>query len=267
MDCRRCPGSIFIYGEEVIVAGHSKWANTKHRKAAQDAKRGKIFTKLIRELTVAARQGGDDPNANPRLRAAMDKALSSNMTKDTMQRAIDRGAGNSEADNMEELTYEGYGPAGVAVLVECMTDNRNRTASEVRHAFTKNGGNLGTSGSVAFMFNQRGNISFPAGNDEDAIMEAALEAGAEDIVTNDDGSIDVVTDTKTFGKVKDALAAAGLDVENSEVGMFPDTYSKIDDADTAQTIIKLVDMLEDLDDVQNVYSNADIDDAVLAEIE
>ncbi|BBG30219.1 MULTISPECIES: YebC/PmpR family DNA-binding transcriptional regulator [Zymobacter] len=249
------------------MAGHSKWANTKHRKAAQDAKRGKIFTKLIRELTIAARQGGADPNANPRLRAAIDKALSSNMTKDTMQRAIDRGAGNTEADNMEELTYEGYGAAGVAVLVECMTDNRNRTASEVRHAFTKNGGNLGTSGSVAFMFTRRGNISFPAGSDEEAIMEAALEAGAEDVIINDDGSIDVATDVKSFGDVKDALEAAGLKAEDSEVGMFPDNYSEISDVDTASKIIKLVDMLEDLDDVQNVYSNADFDDAILAELE
>lgn len=249
------------------MAGHSKWANTKHRKAAQDAKRGKIFTKLIRELTIAARQGGADPSANPRLRAAIDKALSSNMTKDTMQRAIDRGAGNTEADNMEELTYEGYGAAGVAVLVECMTDNRNRTASEVRHAFTKNGGNLGTSGSVAFMFTRRGNISFPAGSDEEAIMEAALEAGAEDVIVNDDGSIDVATDVKSFGDIKDALEAAGLKAEDSEVGMFPDSYSEIGDADTASKIIKLVDMLEDLDDVQNVYSNADFDDAVLAELE
>ena len=248
------------------MAGHSKWANTKHRKAAQDAKRGKIFTKLIRELTISARQGGADPSANPRLRAAIDKALSNNMTKDTMQRAIDRGAGNSEADNMEELTYEGYGAAGVAVLVECMTDNRNRTASEVRHAFTKHGGNLGTSGSVAFMFQKRGNISFQAGSNEDAIMEAALEAGADDVVVNSDGSIDVITDVKTFGDVKDALDAAGLTAEDSEVGMFPDTYSEITDSDTAAKIIKLVDMLEDLDDVQNVYTNADMSDALLAEL-
>lgn len=249
------------------MAGHSKWANTKHRKAAQDAKRGKIFTKLIRELTIAARQGGADPSANPRLRAAIDKALSSNMTKDTMQRAIDRGAGNSEADNMEELIYEGYGAAGVAVLVECMTDNRNRTASEVRHAFTKHGGNLGTSGSVAFMFNQRGNISFSADSDEDAIMEAALEAGADDVITNDDGSIDVITDVKNFGDIKDALEAVGLKAEDSEVGMFPDNYSNITDVDTATKIIKLIDMLEDLDDVQNVYTNADFDDTILAELE
>lgn len=249
------------------MAGHSKWANIKHRKAAQDAKKGKIFTKLIRELTVAARQGGGEPNDNPRLRAAIDKALANNMTKDTIQRAIDRGAGNSDADDMEEIVYEGYGPEGVAVLVECMTDNRNRTVSDVRHAFSKNGGNLGTSGSVAFMFNKQGRLSFPAGSDEESMMEAALEAGAEDVITHDDGSIDVVTTPKAFGAVKDALVNAELEPESSEVGMYPENDSLIHDVEVAKKVIKLFDMLEDLDDVQNVYSNADFADNVLAELE
>ncbi|RKR06169.1 YebC/PmpR family DNA-binding regulatory protein [Kushneria sinocarnis] len=249
------------------MAGHSKWANIKHRKAAQDARRGKIFTRLIRELTVAARQGGGEPNDNPRLRAAIDKALSNNMTKDAIQRAVDRGVGNTETDNMEELTYEGYGPDGVAMLVECMTDNRNRTASEVRHAFSKQGGNMGTSGSVSFMFRHRGYISFPAGSNEETIIEAALEAGAEDVVTNEDGSIDVVTTPGHFGAVKDALVSAGLEPERSEVGMYPDTYSTVDDVETARKVIRLFDMLEDLDDVQNVYSNADFADSVMTELE
>ncbi|GHA86409.1 YebC/PmpR family DNA-binding transcriptional regulator [Modicisalibacter luteus] len=248
------------------MAGHSKWANIKHRKAAQDAKKGKVFTKLIRELTVAARQGSGEPADNPRLRAAVDKALASNMTKDTIQRAIDRGAGNQDADDMEELTYEGYGPDGVAILVECMTDNRNRTVSEVRHAFNKHDGNLGTSGSVAFLFSKQGRMRFPPGCSEEDIMAAALEAGAEDVVANDDGTFEVVTDPKEFGVVKDALVASDLNPQSSEVGMFPDSYSPIVDVDTARKIIKLVDMLEDLDDVQNVYSNADFDEEVLARL-
>ncbi|MDW5375553.1 YebC/PmpR family DNA-binding transcriptional regulator [Halomonas sp. HP20-15] len=249
------------------MAGHSKWANIKHRKAAQDARKGKVFTKLIRELSVAARQGGDEPNDNPRLRAAIDKALANNMTKDTIQRAIDRGAGNADGDAMEETVYEGYGPDGVAVLVECMTDNRNRTVSDVRHAFTKHGGNLGTSGSVAFLFSQQGRLSFAADCDEEAIMDVALDAGAEDIVTLDDGAIEVVTTPKAFGGVKDALDAAELAPERSEVGMFPDSYAPVEDVEVARKIVKLFDRLEDLDDVQNVYSNADFADAVLAELE
>ncbi len=248
------------------MAGHSKWANIKHRKAAQDAKKGKIFTKLIRELTVAARHGGGEPDDNPRLRAAIDKALASNMTKDTIQRAIDRGAGSGDSDEMEETVYEGYGPEGVAVLVECMTDNRNRTVSDVRHAFTKNGGNLGTSGSVAFMFHQQGRLGYPAGSDEDRVLEMALEAGAEDVINHDDGSFEVVTTAKTFGRVKDTLVEAELEPESSDVGMYPDNYSPVSDAEVAKRVIKLVDMLEDLDDVQNVYSNADFDDDVLAEL-
>jgi len=248
------------------MAGHSKWANIKHRKAAQDAKRGKIFTKLIRELTVAAKLGGPVPADNPRLRAAVDKALTANMTRDTIDRAIARGAGSNDADNMEELTYEGYGSGGVAVLVEVMTDNRNRTVSEVRHAFSKCGGNLGTDGSVAYLFTRRGQISYAPGVDEDALMEAALEAGAEDVVGNEDGSFDVFTAFEDFGTVKDALEAAGFPSEAAEISMIPSTTTALD-LETAQKVIRLVDMLEDLDDVQNVYSNADIPDDVLAQIE
>lgn len=248
------------------MAGHSKWANIKHRKAAQDAKRGKIFTKLIRELTVAAKLGGPEPADNPRLRSAVDKALTANMTRDTIDRAIARGAGSNDADNVEELVYEGYGAGCVAILVEAMTDNRNRTVAEVRHAFNKCGGNLGTEGSVAYLFTRRGQISYAPGVDEDALMEAALEAGAEDVVTNDDGSIDVLTAFEDFGAVKDALDAAGFTSEAAEVSMIPSTTTELD-LDTAQKVIRLVDMLEDLDDVQNVYSNADIPDDVLAQME
>ncbi|MGJ8524413.1 Transcriptional regulatory protein PmpR [Halomonadaceae bacterium LMG 33818] len=244
------------------MAGHSKWANTKHRKAAQDAKRGKIFTKLIRELTVAARQGGGDPASNPRLRAAIDKALSSNMTKDTVQRAVDRGAGNADGEQMDELVYEGYGPEGVAVLVECMTDNRNRTASDVRHAFSKFGGNLGTSNSVAFLFEEQGRLGFAAGADDERIMETALEAGAEDVTEQDDGLL-VVTTPAEFGVVKDAFESTGLTPDHSEVGKYPANYTTISDVDLGQRVMKLIDWLEDLDDVQNVYTNADFTDDVL----
>lgn len=247
------------------MAGHSKWANIKHRKAAQDAKRGKIFTKLIRELTVSAKVGGGNPADNPRLRAAVDKALGANMTRDTIDRAIARGAGSNDADNMEELTYEGYGAGGVAVLVEAMTDNRNRTVSEVRHAFGKCGGNLGTDGSVAYLFTRRGQLSFAAGVDEDALMEAALESGAEDIVTNDDGSSDVFTSFETFGAVRDALETAGFAPDSAEVTMVPSTQAELD-LDGAQKIIRLIDMLEDLDDVQNVYSNASISDDIMEQL-
>lgn len=248
------------------MAGHSKWANTKHRKAAQDAKRGKIFTKLIRELTVAARQGGGDPASNPRLRAAIDKALSSNMTKDTVQRAVDRGAGNADGEQMDELVYEGYGPEGVAVLVECMTDNRNRTASDVRHAFSKFGGNLGTSNSVAFLFEEQGRLGFAAGTDDERIMETALEAGAEDVTEQDDGLL-VVTTPADFGVVKDAFESNGLTPEYSEVGKYPANYTTISDVDLGQRVMKLIDWLEDLDDVQNVYTNADFTDDVLEAME
>ncbi len=244
------------------MAGHSKWANIKHRKAAQDKKRGKIWTKLIREVTVAARTGGGDPEANPRLRLAVDKALAANMPKDTIERAIKRGAGGAEGENYEELRYEGYGPGGSAVIVDCMTDNRNRTASEVRHAFTKAGGNLGTDGSVAYMFSKTGILSYAPGVDEDTVMEAALEAGAEDVITNDDGSIDVITAPEDFQKVKDAMVAAGLEPEAAEITFEASTKAELD-RETAEKLLRLVDALEDLDDVQNVYTNAEIPDDVM----
>ena len=247
------------------MAGHSKWANIQHRKNAQDAKRGKIFTKLIREITVAARNGDPNPAANPRLRLAVDRALDANMTKDTIERAIKRGAGAMEGENYEEIRYEGYGPGGAAVMVDCMTDNRNRTASEVRHAFAKYGGNLGTDGSVAYLFTKLGVLSYPAGSDEDRIMGAALEAGAQDVVTNDDGSVDVLTDPAEFSQVKEAMTAAGLAPEQAEVTMRPGT-SAVLDAEAAASMVKLLEALEDLDDVQQVYSNADISEEILAQL-
>lgn len=239
------------------MAGHSKWANIQHRKQAQDAKRGKIFTKLIREITVAARMAGGDPDANPRLRAAIDKALSMNMAKDTVERARKRGAGGLEGADVEEIRYEGYGPGGVAVMVDCMTNNRNRTVSEVRHAFTKCGGNLGTDGSVAYLFKERGIISFAPGTDENRIMEVALEAGAEDIISNEDKSVDVFTDPTQINSIKDAMTKAGLEPAHAEVTMLPATYVKLTGED-AEQMMHLQDMLEDLDDVQNVYSNAEL---------
>ncbi|AXA67900.1 MULTISPECIES: YebC/PmpR family DNA-binding transcriptional regulator [Pseudomonas] len=247
------------------MAGHSKWANIKHRKERQDAKKGKIFTKIIRELTVAARQGGGVPADNPRLRLAVDKALTANMTRDTIDRAIARGVGAGEGENVEELTYEGYAPSGVAIIVEAMTDNRNRTAAEVRHAFNKCGGNLGTDGSVAYLFERKGQISYAPGLDEDALMEAALEAGADDVVANDDGSIDVFTSFADFIAVNEALTAAGYKADEAEVTMIPSTSATLD-LDTAQKVLKLIDMLEDLDDVQNVYSNADIPEDVMEQL-
>ncbi len=247
------------------MAGHSKWANIKHRKAAQDAKRGKIFTKLIRELTVAARTGGADLDSNPRLRDAMAKALAANMKKDTVENAIKRGSGAADGENYEEIRYEGYGPAGVAVMVECLTDNRNRTVADVRHAFSKSGGNLGTDGSVAYLFNKIGLLTYPAGSDEDAIMEAALEAGADDVVSNDDGSIEVTTAAESFNSVREAMAAAGFEPEVAEVTMQPSTSVDLQ-LDDAEKVMRLVDMLEDLDDVQNVYNNADFSDEVMAQL-
>ncbi len=248
------------------MAGHSKWANIKHRKGRQDAKRGKIFTKVIRELTVAASQGGGIPADNPRLRLAVDKALAVNMTRDTIDRAIARGAGTNEAANVEELTYEGYGPNGVAVFVEAMTDNRNRTAAEVRHAFSKLGGNLGTDGSVAYLFERKGQISFEPGVDEEALLDVALEAGADDVVTNDDGSVDVFTTFQDFITVKEALVAAGYKSDNAEITMIATTEADLTDVESAQKIIKLIDALEDLDDVQNVYSNANIADEIMEQL-
>jgi YebC/PmpR family DNA-binding regulatory protein len=249
------------------MAGHSKWANIKHRKAAQDKKRGKIYTKLIREITVAARSGGGgDPSANPRLRLAMDKALGANMNKDTIERAIRRGTGEGDDANYEEVRYEGYGPGGTAVMVDCMTDNRNRTVSEVRHAFTKSGGNLGTDGSVAYMFSRIGLLTYPAGSDEDAIMEAALEAGAEDVETNDDGSIDVSTSYEEFMAVKDAMITAGYKPEHAEIIEKPTTETVVGEED-AEKIIRLIDTLDELDDVQEVHTNADFPDDVLANLQ
>ncbi len=248
------------------MAGHSKWANIKHRKAAQDKKRGKIYTKLIREITVAARSGGGgDVSANPRLRLAVDKALAANMSKDTIERAIKRGSGEDDAAQYEEIRYEGYGPAGVAVMVDCMTDNRKRTVSDVRHAFTKCGGNLGTDGSVAFMFNRIGLLSYPPGSDEDAIMEAALEAGAEDVTTAEDGAIEVITAFEDFIAVKEAMQAAGLEPERAEVIEQATTETEVNLED-AEKILRLIDMLEDLDDVQQVHTNADFSDDVMQQL-
>jgi len=239
------------------MAGHSKWANIQHRKGAQDARRGKLFTKLIREITVSARMGGGDITANPRLRAAVDKALSNNMTKDTIERAIKRGAGAQEGENYQEVRYEGYGPGGVAVMADCLTDNRNRTVAEVRHAFTKCGGNLGTEGSVAYLFTKSGIISFAPGSDENQIMSVAIEAGAEDVIVNDDGSIDVITTPEGFLDVKKAMIDAGLEPEQAEVTMQASTHAELD-LEAASVMVKLLEMLEELDDVQQVYSNADI---------
>jgi YebC/PmpR family DNA-binding regulatory protein len=248
------------------VAGHSKWANIKHRKAAQDAKRGKIFTKLIREIVVAARTGGGLPEDNPRLRAVIDKALAVNMKKDTIDKAIARGTGAGEGENYEEITYEGYGIGGVAVLVECMTDNRNRTVGEVRHAFSKRGGNLGTDGSVAYLFSKVGQIAYEPGVDEDQLMEVALEAGAEDVILNDDGSMEVITPWEELTAIKDALVTAGLDPANAEVTMVASTTVLLD-KESAEKIMGLVDHLEDLDDVQNVYTNAEISSEILEQLD
>ncbi|OAN18438.1 hypothetical protein A3K86_05990 [Photobacterium jeanii] len=247
------------------MAGHSKFANIKHRKAAQDAKRGKIFTKLIREIVVATKEGGAEVENNPRLRAAIDKALSNNMTRDTINRAVSRGAGGEGEDDMETVIYEGYGPGGTAVMVECMTDNRNRTVSGVRHAFSKSGGNLGTDGSVNYLFEKKGVISYAPGLDEDAVMEAALEGGADDVETADDGAIDVYTTPADFGPVKDALDAAGFEAANAEVTLVPSTKAELD-ADTAPKLLRLIDALEDQDDVQEVYHNGDISDEVAAQL-
>lgn len=244
------------------MAGHSKWSNIKHRKAGQDAKRGKIFTKIIRELTVAARLGGEHVADNPRLRAAVDKALGANMTRDTIDRAIARGAGTAESDNLEELVYEGYGPGGVAILIETLTDNRNRTVADVRHGFSKFGGNLGTSGSVSYLFEKKGSISFAPGSDEERILEVALEAGADDVNVQGDGSIEVVMTPESFGAVKDALIKAALAPASSEVAMVAATEAELD-FETAEKLLRLIEHLEDLDDVQNVYSNASISDDVM----
>jgi len=244
------------------MAGHSKWHNIQHRKGAQDKKRGKLFTKLIREITVAAKMGGADQTSNPRLRGAVENALSNNMPKDTVQRAIKRGSGDMNGADFDEVRYEGYGINGVAVIVDCLTDNRNRTVAEVRHAFNKCGGNLGAEGSVAFLFNQRGILSFSVGADEEQVLEVALEVGVEDVVTNDDSSIDVMTTPEQFGAVKDALEAKDLAPEHAEVTMIAATEVALDE-EQATKILRLVDMLEDLDDVQNVYCNAEFPEELL----
>lgn len=245
------------------MAGHSKWANIKHRKGAQDAKRGKIFTKMIREISVAAKgSGGGDPSNNPSLRTAIDKALGANMKRDTIDNTIKKAIGAVDGVVYEEVRYEGYGPGGTAVMVNCLTDNRNRTVAEVRHAFSKAGGNLGTDGSVAYMFRKVGIISYSNEADEDAVMEAAMEAGAEDVVANDDGSIDVFTAPEDYMNVKEAMVAAGFEPENAEVTMHADVKTELD-AEAAEKMLRLIDRLEDLDDVQDVYSNADISDDIM----
>lgn len=247
------------------MAGHSKWANIQHRKGAQDARRGKLFTKLIREITVSARAGGGEPGNNPRLRAAMDKALTANMSKDTIERAIKKGIGAGDGDNYEEIRYEGYGPGGVAVMVDCLTDNRQRTVAEVRHAFSKAGGNLGTDGSVAYLFTHTGTASYPAGVDEDRLMEAALEAGADDVISHDDQSLEILVGPDRFESVRDELIAAGLEPESAEITMRASTTVALNE-DDAGKMIRLLERLEDLDDVQNVYSNADISEEILAKL-
>ena len=241
------------------MAGHSKWANIKHRKAAQDKKRGKLYTKLIREITVAARLGGGVVDDNPRLRAAVDKALGANMPKDTIERAIARGAGGGEGNDVEELVYEGYANGGVAILVEAMTDNRNRTVAEVRHAFNKYGGNLGTDGSVAYLFTRQGVINFAPGADEEALMDIALEAGAEDIEGDDEGAITVTTPWETLNQVVGKLTEAGYEPDHSEVTVLASTTSPCD-TEQARKVLTLIDVLEDLDDVQEVYSNGEFPD-------
>ncbi|MEM7542198.1 MAG: YebC/PmpR family DNA-binding transcriptional regulator [Pseudomonadota bacterium] len=248
------------------MAGHSKWANIRHRKGRQDAKRGKLFTRLIREITVAARLGGGDANANPRLRAAIDNALGNNMPKDTIDRAVARGSGAADGENFDEIRYEGYGPGGTAVMVDCMTDNRNRTVAEVRHVFTKCGGNLGTDGSVSYMFKKVGLLNFSDTADEETVMDMALEAGADDVISAGDGSFEVLTDPDAFTEVKDAMVSAGLEPESAEVTMRADNASELD-LDAAGKMMRMLDMLEDLDDVQKVYSNAGISDDILAELD
>ena len=237
------------------MAGHSKWANIKHRKAAQDAKRGKLWTKVLREVTVAARLGGGAVNENPRLRLAVDKALGANVPKDTIERAVARGAGGGEGANLEELIYEGYAAGGVAILVEAMTDNRNRTVAQVRRVFSKHGGGLGAEGSVAWLFERRGLIVFAPGGDEDKVMDIALEAGADDVEVDDEGALTLTTPWELLGRVAEAFKAAGLKPDHAEVALLPSTVQDCN-GEGAQKVLRLTDALEDLDDVQNVYSNA-----------
>ena len=247
------------------MAGHSKWANIQHRKGAQDKKRGKLFTKLIREIAVAAKMGGGDLESNPRLRLAVDKAKGQSMPKDNIERAVKRGAGETDGADYFEARYEGYGPGGTAVMVDCLTDNRNRTVAEVRHAFTKFGGNLGADGSVNYLFNQVGQLMFPPGTDEDAVMDAAIDAGAEDVAVDEDGSIEVLTSPSDFETIRDGMLTAGFESENAQVTMRASTSAELG-VKEATSMIKMLDLLEDLDDVQEVYSNADISEDVLAQI-
>lgn len=239
------------------MAGHSKWANIQHRKKAVDAKRGKIFTQINRVLSVAAREGGGDPDSNPALRLAIEKANAVNMPKDNIERAIKKATGDLDGVTYEELKYEGYAPGGIAVMVECLTDNRNRTVAEVRHAFTKYGGNLGTDGSVAYLFSKIGVLNFAPGTSEDGVLEVALDAGADDIVTGDDGSIEVITSPEMYSAVSDAMEEAGLNAENSEITMRASPEVEVD-VETGEKVLRFLDALEDLDDTQDVYSNADI---------
>lgn len=245
------------------MAGHSKWANIRFRKGAQDAKRGKIFTKLIREITVAAREGGGDESTNPRLRDAISKALKANMKRDTIDNAIKRGAGGLDGDNMMEMRYEGYGPGGIAILVDCLSDNKNRTVSEVRHAFTKHGGNLGTDGSVAYMFNKQGEILLKSGQDEDKAMELAIDSGADD-VSVDEGQIEIITAAENYHTVLAAMQNGGYEVEQSQLTMRAQNMIPLD-KEAAESLIKLIDMLEDLDDVQEVHSNAEYPESLFEE--
>ncbi|MGB5166101.1 MAG: YebC/PmpR family DNA-binding transcriptional regulator [Woeseiaceae bacterium] len=247
------------------MAGHSKWANIQHRKGAQDKKRGKLFTKLIREITVAARMGGGDPDSNPRLRLAIDKARAQSMPKDNIERAVKRGSGATDGDDFQEIRYEGYGPGGTAVMVDCLTDNRNRTVAEVRHAFTKFGGNLGADGSVNYLFNHVGQLMYGPEADEDRLMEVAIEAGAEDVIVEDDGSIEILTEPTEFEDVRKQIVEAGLEPENAELTMRASTSATLN-VKEAESMVKLLDTLEDIDDVQQVYSNADIPDDVLSEL-
>jgi len=245
------------------MSGHSKWASIKHKKSAVDAKRGKVFTKIIREISVAARAGGGDPDANPRLRTALLKAKLANMPKDNIDRAIKRGTGELDGVNYDEVRYEGYGPGGVAIMVDCLTDNRNRTVAEVRHAFSKYGGNLGADGSVGYLFSQVGQLGYAPGVDEDALMEAAIEAGASDIVADADGSVEVLTEPGDFESVRDALSAAGYTPAQAEVTMRASMRASVG-MDEAESLLKLLDVLDELDDVQTVYSNADLPEELLA---
>jgi YebC/PmpR family DNA-binding regulatory protein len=248
------------------MAGHSKWANIRFRKGAQDVKRGKLFTKLIREITVATREAGGDPDANPRLRAAIDKAKSQSMPKDNIDRAVKRGSGDMDGVVYEEVRYEGYGPGGAAVMVDCLTDNRNRTVAEVRHAFSKSGGNLGADGSVAYLFEKIGFLSYPKGMDEESLMEAAIEAGAEDVLSHDDGSMEVISTPEDFESVRDTMVSVGLEPERAEVTMRASTQAQLE-VKQAESMLRLLDILDELDDVQQIYSNADMPDNLLEDAE